>query len=71
MRDRAPLQLAREVAGPDDREDVLNALRRLPARQRECLVLRYYNDLSEADIAESLGISPGSERRCGSSYATR
>lgn len=39
---------------------VLTALRRLPGRQREVLVLRYYADLSEAEIAETLGISPGS-----------
>jgi DNA-directed RNA polymerase specialized sigma24 family protein len=31
----------------------------LPERQREVLVLRYYGDLSEAQIAEALGISPG------------
>jgi RNA polymerase sigma-70 factor (sigma-E family) len=32
----------------------------LPERQRECLVLRYYLDLSEAEIATTLGISTGS-----------
>jgi RNA polymerase sigma-70 factor (sigma-E family) len=39
---------------------VAAALRRLPARQRECLVLRYYAELSEAEIASTLGISAGS-----------
>ena len=39
---------------------VAAALRRLPGRQRECLVLRYYADLSEAEIASTLGISAGS-----------
>jgi RNA polymerase sigma-70 factor (sigma-E family) len=43
-----------------DRQAVTAALRRLPARQRECLVLRYYLDLSEQQIAETLSISPGS-----------
>ena len=38
---------------------VMAALGRLPRRQREVLVLRYYADLSEADIAEVLGIAPG------------
>ena len=38
---------------------MLAALRRLPARQREALVLRYYLDLPEAEIAESMGISLG------------
>jgi RNA polymerase sigma factor (sigma-70 family) len=32
---------------------------RLPARQREALVLRYYADLSEAEIAEAMKISRG------------
>jgi RNA polymerase sigma-70 factor (sigma-E family) len=38
---------------------VVAALRALPARQREALVLRYYADLSEADIAEAMGVSRG------------
>lgn len=36
------------------------ALKRLPRRQRESIVLRYLSDLSEADTAAALGISPGS-----------
>ncbi|MBV9831160.1 MAG: SigE family RNA polymerase sigma factor [Marmoricola sp.] len=42
------------------REAVLAALADLPRRQREVLVLRYYLDLSEREIAETLGIGPGS-----------
>lgn len=42
-----------------ERAEVLAALRGLPRRQRETLVLRYYSDLSEAQIAEALGISQG------------
>lgn len=45
-----------------DREEhraVLAHLRALPWRQRQVLVLRYYLDLSEAQIAETLGISAG------------
>jgi RNA polymerase sigma-70 factor (sigma-E family) len=38
---------------------VLAALRRLPDRQREALVLRYYLDLSEPEIAASMGIGKG------------
>ncbi len=49
------------------RRDVLTALAELPERQREVLVLRYYGDLSEADIAEALGVSPGAVK----SYASR
>lgn len=43
----------------DRRTQVLDALRALPDRQREVLTLRYYLDLSEAQIAETLGISRG------------
>jgi RNA polymerase sigma-70 factor (sigma-E family) len=50
---------AHAVLGEEQRE-VIAALRRLPRRQRECLVLRYYLDLSEAEIASTLGISAGS-----------
>ena len=46
---------------------LLAALRRLPPRQRETLVLRYYADLSEAEIAAALGVSPGAVK----SYASR
>jgi RNA polymerase sigma-70 factor (sigma-E family) len=42
------------------RDDILwNALARLPKRQRTVLALRYYEDLSEAEIARVLGIAPG------------
>ncbi len=40
-------------------DEVLDALAKLPMRQRAALVLRYYQDLSEADIAEALGVRPG------------
>ena len=39
---------------------VMRSVRGLPRRQRECLVLRYYLDLSETEIAAALGISKGS-----------
>lgn len=42
-----------------ERSAVTSALRALPDRQREALVLRYYGDLSEADIAKAMGISRG------------
>ncbi len=43
----------------DDRELVRQALARLPARQREVLLLRYFEDLTEAEIAARLGCAPG------------
>lgn len=42
-----------------ERSAVVSALRALPDRQREALVLRYYGDLSEAQIASTMGISRG------------
>ena len=42
-----------------DRSAVITALRGLPDRQRQALVLRYYADMSEAQIAEMMGISKG------------
>jgi RNA polymerase sigma-70 factor (sigma-E family) len=38
---------------------VLVAVRALPARQREAVVLRYYADLAEGEIAEAMGVSRG------------
>ena len=55
----APAAEATALAGDPDRA-VLAALRRLPHRQQEVLVLRYYLDLPEAEIAATLGISAGS-----------
>ena len=42
-----------------ERHAVVAALRALPERQREAIVLRYYADLSEAEIAASMHISRG------------
>jgi RNA polymerase sigma-70 factor (sigma-E family) len=51
---------APEATATGDGARVLAALRSLPDRQREVLALRYYLDLSEAEIADTLGISAGS-----------
>ena len=50
--DEAALETERRAA-------VLDALEALPRRQREVIALRYYVDLSEAEIADALGISRG------------
>jgi RNA polymerase sigma-70 factor (sigma-E family) len=47
----------------DDCRRLLAELTRLPPRQREVLVLRYFFDLSEAQIADELTISRGSVKR--------
>jgi len=49
-------QAALAVAGTDA---VIAAMRRLPEKQRTVMVLRYYGDLSEAEIADTMGISRG------------
>jgi RNA polymerase sigma-70 factor (sigma-E family) len=43
----------------DDRDALWQALGRLPKRQRAVLVLRYFEDLPEADVAELLGCTVG------------
>ena len=43
----------------EEHRRVAAALEHLPRRQRECIVLRYYLDLSEAEIARTLDISAG------------
>ncbi len=43
----------------DDRDLLWRAIRSLPGRQRACVVLRYYEDLSERDTADVLGCSIG------------
>ena len=50
-----------------EREQVRHGMTKLPRRQREVLVLRYHLDLSEADIADTLGISRGAVK----AYASR
>ncbi|MCB9382272.1 MAG: SigE family RNA polymerase sigma factor [Acidimicrobiaceae bacterium] len=46
-------------AGVIERERVLRALAALPARRRAVVVLRFYEDLGEAEIAAALGVSVG------------
>jgi RNA polymerase sigma-70 factor (sigma-E family) len=68
-RDPAPrLRLVRPELGEDpstaaarhdDQAAVLAALRLLPGRQRDVLVLRYWMELSEPEIAATLGIGAG------------
>ena len=44
----------------DESTAVLDALRELPERQRACLVLRYYEELSMGEVADTLRISKNS-----------
>ncbi len=56
-----------DVLRRDRRRAVIEAMLGLPRRQREVLALRHYLDLSERQIAETLGISPGAVK----SHASR
>ena len=56
-----------EPVGPEDRDQVFALLAALSPRQRAVMVLRYYDDLSEAQIAQALGCSAGAVK----SHASR
>jgi len=56
---RAQLVDARADEPQKPLQRVLLAVRRLPVRQREVVLLRYFAEWSEADIAAALGISKG------------
>ena len=49
-----------------ERDQLIRSMRGLQRRQREVLVLRYFADMTEAQVAETLGISIGSVKAYGS-----
>ncbi|WP_246144079.1 SigE family RNA polymerase sigma factor [Actinacidiphila oryziradicis] len=49
-----------------ERDELKTAMRKLQRRQREVLVLRYFADMTEAQVAETLGVSIGSVKAYGS-----
>jgi RNA polymerase sigma-70 factor (ECF subfamily) len=51
----------------DERDALWRLVLALPVRQRAVLVLRFYEDMSEAEIAHTLGVSPGTVK----SHASR
>lgn len=54
-----------------ERAAVVKALGQLPQRQREAVVLRFYGDLSEAQIAAAMGVSAGAVKSaCSRGLAT-
>lgn len=57
-----PARPGRHSAAPG-RSGVISALRALPARQREAVVMRYYAGLSEARVAEAMGITRRAARQ--------
>jgi RNA polymerase sigma-70 factor (sigma-E family) len=64
----------RVVASPDaavvERAAMWDALRQLPPRQRAIVVLRFYEDLSERDIADLMDVAPGTVKsQCSAALA--
>lgn len=61
MTDRSvPVQPDDELVRTESQATILDALRALSPRQRDCLVLRFYLELSEGEIASTLDISANS-----------
>ncbi len=59
-----PEQVAPDaLAGVEAGSDVQEALAGLPPRVRACVVLRYFDDLTVQQIAQQLGLAPGSVKR--------
>jgi len=50
------------ILSREERDNLIRAVDRLPGRQREALVLRFYLDLTDGEIAELMGIRPGTVR---------
>jgi RNA polymerase sigma-70 factor (sigma-E family) len=70
-RHEAAMPMGFDAAAPDgsrydERDAALRALSVLPPRQRAVLVLRYYLDMSEAEIADTLGCSAGTVKSSAS-----
>ncbi|MGE6738205.1 RNA polymerase sigma factor, partial [Streptomyces sp. NPDC059900] len=59
-----------EILLREEHQEVLRALRLLTVRQREVLVLRYWSNMSEADIAATLGLSRGAVKSTASRALT-
>ncbi|NHB84047.1 SigE family RNA polymerase sigma factor [Tessaracoccus sp. HDW20] len=61
----------RDFEASDDRSFILAQLGTLSARERAIIVLRYYHDLTEADVAETLGCSVGTVKSTASRALAR
>lgn len=71
IRRQFPTDALTEVAVPadtrvEDRDEVLQLLSRLPRQQRTVVVLRHCCDLSEQDVADTLGVSVGAVKSAAS-----
>lgn len=71
MDEQADVAAARALEAVGVRSELLGAIGGLPARQRAVLVLRYFNDLSEAQTAQALGCSEGTVKSTASRALAR
>jgi RNA polymerase sigma-70 factor (sigma-E family) len=58
-RDRSAINSVTDPIGREDRAALRSAVLQLPKKQRACLILRYYEDLPEREVASLLGCSIG------------
>lgn len=58
--DPGPPSVEQQVTDSEDQREVVAALRSLPPRQRDCVVLRYYLELPIGEVAHTLGLSANS-----------
>ncbi len=61
-----PPERSAAAGDPGATDEVVALLRTLPTRERQVVVMRYYADLPETEVAELLGVSVGTVKSCGS-----
>jgi RNA polymerase sigma-70 factor (sigma-E family) len=66
VHDLVDTRAQRDLYKVDARQELLGVLATLPARQRAVIVLRYWEDLPEAEVAEVLGCSTGTVKSTAS-----
>jgi len=71
LEQRADEQAARELGSVAERAELMAAIAKLAPRQRAVLVLRYFEDLSEAQVADLLGCSVGTVKSTSSRALAR
>lgn len=62
LHERAAASAESVVLASEEQRSVLPAIRRLPARQREVLIMRFYLHQTDAEIARVMAISPSTVR---------
>jgi RNA polymerase sigma-70 factor (sigma-E family) len=66
LRSELPERIEAEHTPVEDRDQIVRLLATLPEQQRKVVVLRYYQDLPEAAVADLLGISVGAVKSAAS-----